>query len=128
MKFNIIPYSICIQAIQEQHFAPLYAALCSAVKSVEVTEDNGMTALKTLIIKKCQSYFESDKVRQTASAKVLEQIESCKDQVIYYNLYITYRRRARTLKKAKRCLAKIDETFIFYRIFISIIQSANEYV
>jgi len=71
------------QAIEEQHFAPLYSSLCSAMQSVQVSSKDGKTtSFKKLIISKCQSLFELDKAQEMDSAKKLTEINSCKDSVI----------------------------------------------
>jgi len=71
------------QAIEEQHFVPLYSSLCSAMQSVHVKSKDGKTTyFKKLIISKCQSLFELDKAQDMNSAKKRTEINSCKDSVI----------------------------------------------
>lgn len=65
---------------------------------VQVRRDDNSTvttSFQSLVIKKCQSLFESDVNNQTESAKKLEEINSCANPVIHHTLYIyipNYRR------------------------------------
>lgn len=80
-----------MKAIEEQSFAPLIASLSHAMQNVQVSSGEGnKISFKKLIISKCQSLFELDKAQEMDSAKKLAEINSCKDPVIYYYIFIKY--------------------------------------
>ncbi|XP_008179446.1 eukaryotic translation initiation factor 4 gamma 3 isoform X2 [Acyrthosiphon pisum] len=88
------------KAIEEQSFAPLYASLCSAMQSVQVSSKDGKTAsFKKLIISKCQSLFELDKAQEMDSAKKLTEINSCKDPEKKKELQLEFEENERRLRK-----------------------------
>lgn len=88
MYFFFTYYSVFYsQAIQEQNFASVYVKLCSVDMYVTVA-DNETISFKDLIIKKCKSLFESGKSHIMESSNKLQDIDLCRDPVIYYNLYI----------------------------------------
>ncbi|XP_022171727.1 eukaryotic translation initiation factor 4 gamma 3-like isoform X2 [Myzus persicae] len=88
------------KAIEEQSFAPLYASLCAAMQSVQVSSKDGKTAsFKKLIISKCQSLFELDKAQEMDSAKKLTEINSCKDPEKKKELQLEFEENERRLRK-----------------------------
>lgn len=56
------------------------------MQSIQVRSDddkNTQVSFKTLILRKCQSQFQEDKVRRTKSVNELKEINSCEDPVIH---------------------------------------------
>lgn len=75
------------QAINEPHFTPQYAYICTEMNNKDIKSKVKTTvSFKKLIILCCEDRFNSMHIHEQNLAKSLKEINDCKDQVPAYLL------------------------------------------